>query len=48
MYTPLNVKSNSKYLLKPAWKREYRDEYLVTKRPKSQGHISLKWRNKNN
>ncbi len=47
-YAPLNVKSNSKYLLKPAWKREYRDEYLATKRPKSQGHISLKWRNKNN
>lgn len=45
-YAPLNVKSNSKYLLKPAWKREYRDEYLATKRPRSQAHVSLKWRNK--
>ena len=42
-YAPINVKSTSKYLLKPAWKREFRDDYLATKRPRSQGHISLKW-----
>ncbi len=45
-YAPLNVKSKSKYLLKPAWKREFRDEWLATKRPRAQGGISLKWRKK--
>ncbi len=43
-YAPINIKSKSKYLLKPAWKREYRDEWLATKRPKAQSEISLKWR----
>ena len=46
-YAPINVKSKSKYLLKPAWKREYRDEWLATKRPKAQDEISLKWRKNN-
>ena len=43
-YAPINVKSKSKYLLKPAWKREFRDEFLATKRPRAQSEISLKWR----
>lgn len=45
-YAPLNVKSTSKYLLRPAWKREFRDDYLASKRPRSQSKISLKWRNR--
>ncbi len=45
-YAPFNYKSSGKYLLKPAWKREFRDDFLATKRPRSQGAISLKWRNK--
>ena len=47
-YAPINIKSKSKYLLRPAWKREYRDEWLATKRPKAQDEISLKWRNNKN
>ena len=47
-YAPINIKSKSKYLLKPAWKREFRDEWLATKRPKAQSEISLKWRKDKN
>lgn len=43
-YAPLNIKSKNKYLLKPAWKREYRPDFLGSKRPRSQSHVSIKWR----
>ena len=29
-----------------AWKREYRAPFLVTKKPKAQEHISMKWKTK--
>lgn len=40
----VNSKSN-KYFVAPAWKREYRPEYLDPKISKSQDDISMKWRN---
>ena len=45
-YAPLNKSNNSTYFIKPAWKRENRDEFLKTKNSKEQDHISMKWRNK--
>ncbi len=47
-YAPLNPSKDNRYLLRPAWKREFRDDYLATKRPRTQSHISLKWRNLKN
>ena len=36
--------SDSGTFLKPFWKRENRDSYLNTKKPKQENHISMKWR----
>ena len=36
--------SDSGAFLKPFWKRENRDSYLNTKKPKQEDHFSMKWR----
>ena len=44
---PLAPKSDTKgngYLLPPIWKREYRPEYIATKKEKEQAHFSMKWK----
>lgn len=43
-YAPLTVKGETRYLLKPAWKREKRDAFLDPKNKQIQDHISMKWR----
>lgn len=43
-YAPLAVKGETRYLLKPAWKREKRDAFLDPKNKQIQDHISMKWR----
>ena len=45
-YAPMtNLKSSISYFLHPIWKRETRSDFLNTKRPKEQSHISMKWKN---
>ena len=44
-YAPLNKNKNATYFVKPAWKRENRDDFLKPKNLKEQNHISMKWRN---
>jgi len=47
-HIPFSVFSkNIYYNLKPIWKREYRNEYLNTKNPLSEEHISMKWKKNN-
>lgn len=41
-----NTNSGKGILLKPAWKRENRAEFLKTKRPKEQDNISMSWKYK--
>lgn len=44
-YTPFaNLNTDISLLQKPIWKREYRADFLNTKRPKEQNNISLKWK----
>ena len=43
-YAPLNKDKNYGYLVKPAWKREFRDTFLNTKKSKVQSKLSMKWR----
>ena len=43
-YAPLNKDRNDGYFIKPAWKREYRDSFLNTKKNKVQNKFSMKWR----
>ncbi len=43
-YAPLNKDKNDGYLVKPAWKREFRDTFLNTKKSKVQNKLSMKWR----
>lgn len=43
-YAPLNKDRNDGYCIKPAWKREYRDSFLNTKKNKVQNKFSMKWR----
>lgn len=43
-YAPMtNLHSAISYFLHPIWKRENRSDFLNTKRPKEQPHISRKW-----
>lgn len=43
-YAPLtNLKTSVSYLLHPIWRRETRSDFLNTKRPREQPHISMKW-----
>lgn len=39
-----NLSKKSSYNIKPIWKREYRNQYLNTKKPASEEHISMKWK----
>lgn len=48
-YAPVtNLKSSVSYFIHPIWKRETRSDFLNTKRPKEQAHISRKWKYPNN
>lgn len=47
-YSPLTKKNNNSYFISASWKKEYRPDFLNTKKPKSQEHISMKWRYGNN
>lgn len=42
--TPKYDSKESKYLLSPIWKREYRSGFMFSKRPRSQEKISMKWK----
>ena len=43
-YAPMtNLKSSVSYFIHPIWRRETRSDFLNTKRPKEQPHISMKW-----
>lgn len=44
-YIPFsNLNKNSSYSLKPMWKREYRSNFLNTKKPEAEEKISMKWK----
>lgn len=43
-YIPTTGKIYKGLFLKPVWKREFRDDYIKTKRQKKQNNISMKWR----
>lgn len=43
-YAPLNKIGDDGYFVKPAWKREYRSNFLNPKKRKVQGKYSMKWR----
>lgn len=44
-YIPFSsLTKNASYNIKPIWKREYRNEFLNTKKPASEEHISMKWK----
>lgn len=42
-YVPV-TNTHKKIMLSPAWKREYRSDFLNTKRPKKQDKISMAWK----
>ena len=47
-YIPFsNLKRNKGFIMKPVWKRDRRNEFLNTKRPKAEDKISMDWRNLN-
>lgn len=49
--SPFASASNSKengYLLSPIWKREFRPNYIASKRDKEQDKISMRWKYKKN
>ena len=39
-----NINKNSNYSLKPMWKREFRSNFLNTKKPRTEEEISMKWK----
>lgn len=43
-YSPIIKNKNNPYFLSPIWRREYRNEFLASKRKKQQEDISMKWR----
>lgn len=44
-YAPVtNISKSTTYFLKPRWKREFRSDFLNTKKTRKQKHISMKWR----
>lgn len=44
-YSPnLGINPNASIFQKPIWKREYRLNFLKTKRPKLESFISRKWK----
>lgn len=47
-YIPFsNLNRNKGFIMKPVWKRDRRNEFLNTKRPKAEDKISMDWRNLN-
>ena len=47
-YTPvINLYSNVSFFQRPIWKKEYRPDFLNTKRPVEEAHISRQWKFKN-
>ena len=47
-YTPLTkLNSNISFFQRPIWKREYRADFLNTKRPIEDAFISRKWKSNN-
>lgn len=43
-YAPMtNLNTSISYFIHPIWRRETRSDFLNTKRPKEQPHISMKW-----
>lgn len=43
-YIPTKSKISQGIFNNPGWKREKRDDFLNTKRPNKQNHISMKWK----
>ena len=44
-YSPItNLNKDARYFVPPMWKREKRANFLNTKKEKSQGKISMKWK----
>lgn len=44
-YLPVtNLNTDASYFVPPMWKREKRADFLNTKKPRSQGKISMKWK----
>ncbi len=44
-YIPYSsLSKNENLYIQPVWRRERRDKFLNTKKPDSQAHISMKWR----
>ena len=43
-YAPLNKKMGGTYMVKPAWKRQFRSSFLNPKQKQVQGKISRKWK----
>lgn len=44
-YLPVtNLKTDISYLIHPIWKREQRADFLNSKKPNLQSHISMKWK----
>lgn len=47
-YVPSKGKVDNGIITKPIWKREKRDDFIDSKRPNKEGHISVKWKYPNN
>jgi spore germination protein KA len=43
-YAPAIDPQGNGYFIKPAWKQEFREKYLYTKRPQAESKISMKWK----
>lgn len=46
-FVPISNMHNEQIFLSPIWKREYREDYLNTKKSKKQKDISMNWKYKN-
>lgn len=42
--SPKSVSKGNGYLLPPIWKQEYRSPFIASKKPHTQKHISMKWK----
>lgn len=45
--SPLEKVKGNSYYLPPIWKREYRANFIRSKRPRKQNHISMEWKYQN-
>lgn len=43
-FVPVTANKGKGLFLQPAWKREYRDDFLNTKKDKKQRDISMDWK----